>query len=49
MIKTDTEASDIVHRSVRDGWEPHFAVAMDDIKDELLILADQLGLEAIVY
>lgn len=49
VIKTDAEASDIVRRSVRDGWEPHFAVAMDDIKDELLILADQLGLEAIVY
>lgn len=49
VIETENAASEIVNESVFDGWEPHFAVAMGDIKEELLILADMLGIEAIVY
>ena len=49
VIKTDTSAPGIVNKSVCDGWEPHFAVAMDDIAEELKILCGMLGIEAVVY
>lgn len=46
VIKTEGDAAKIVNDSVTAGWEPHFAVAMGDIKAELEILANMLGIEA---
>lgn len=44
VVKTDTNAKDIVHRTVLEGWEPHFVVAYEDIADELEILGHMLGI-----
>ncbi len=45
VIKTENNAADIVNGSVKAGWEPHFAVAMDNIADELKALANFLNIE----
>ena len=45
VIKTKNSASEIIHNSVKAGWEPHFAVAMGDIADTLEALATMLGIE----
>ena len=45
VVKTENCASDIINNAVRDGWEPHFAVAMGNISKPLEILADMLGIE----
>lgn len=45
VVKTDSPADGIIDKSVRDGWEPHFAVAMGDIIDEVRALGNMLGLE----
>lgn len=49
VIRTDTSSADIINSAVKSGWEPHFAVAMGDIKDELCILANYLGIEVEEY
>ncbi len=49
VVKTKSDAAAVVDRSVSDGWEPHFVVAMGDIAAELHILADMLGIEAVEY
>lgn len=46
VVKTEKPPLEIVERAVREGWEPHFVVAMGDIKEELKILADILSIEA---
>ena len=43
VVKTDADAETLVRRTVRDGWEPHYAVAYGDISRELSSLADMLG------
>lgn len=45
VIKTDLPSFDVVNNSVKAGWEPHFAVAMGDIAEELSALANMLGIE----
>ena len=45
VVRTENCASDIINNAVRDGWEPHFAVAMGNISKPLEILADMLGIE----
>ncbi|MBQ7739964.1 MAG: fucose isomerase [Eubacterium sp.] len=49
VIKTDSPAESVVCDSVKAGWEPHFAVAMGDVKAELEALANMLGTEVEVY
>ncbi len=46
VVKTEKPSFEIVEKAVRDGWEPHFVVAMGDIKEEIRILADILSIEA---
>lgn len=48
VFRADGSAEDIVRRTVRDGWEPHYAVIYGDVSAELAYLADMLGLEAVV-
>lgn len=45
VVKTNSNVSDLVANAVKGGWEPHFAVAMGDICDELESLANMLGIE----
>jgi len=45
VIKTDNNAEDLINKAVKDGWEPHFAVAMGNIKNEIKVVANFLGLE----
>ena len=49
VVKTDTPSKEVINNSVKAGWEPHFAVAMGDIKEELKALADMLQIEAEKY
>jgi len=49
VIKTENPSKDIVTSSVKDGWEPHFAVAFDDISAELKALAEMLNIEVCEY
>ncbi|MBR4766935.1 MAG: fucose isomerase [Clostridia bacterium] len=45
VVKTENSAPDIINSAVKDGWEPHFAVAAGNISQTLEILADMLGIE----
>lgn len=45
VIKTQHSAYDTVTNAVKDGWEPHFAVAMGDIKNEIKSLGLLLNIE----
>lgn len=49
VVKSDTNASDLINNAVKSGWEPHFVVAMTDIKDEIIALANMLGIEVEEY
>lgn len=49
VVKTENSSLDVVSNSVKAGWEPHFAVAMGDIKDELKALANMLQIEVEAY
>lgn len=49
VIEVENAAKDIVVSSVKDGWEPHFAVAFDDISAELISLCEMLGIEVCEY
>ena len=45
VIKTDQSSKALVENSVKNGWEPHFVVAMGDIAAEMKVLANMLGIE----
>ncbi|MBQ9531188.1 MAG: fucose isomerase [Eubacterium sp.] len=49
VVKTKNNAFDILNSSVTSGWEPHFAVAMGDIEEELKALSNMLGIEVEEY
>jgi len=49
VIKTESDAFKLINSAVSDGWEPHFAVAMGDISEEITILGDMLGIKVIKY
>lgn len=49
VVKSEGDAKTIVTRSVKEGWEPHFAVAYGDISEELRILAEMLNIEVCSY
>ena len=45
VVKTDNSAESIVNGAVKNGWEPHFVVAMGDISLQLEMLANMLNIE----
>ena len=45
VVRTQNSAPDIINTAVKDGWEPHFAVAVGNISKTLEILAGMLGIE----
>ena len=49
VVKTKSDASDVIHFAVKDGWEPHFAVAMGNVTKQLKALAEMLALEVFEY
>lgn len=49
VVKTGNPSKEIVTSSVKDGWEPHFAVAFDDISAELKALGEMLNIEVCEY
>ena len=44
MIQTENDARNIVETAVKNGWEPHFAVAWGDIYDTVKALGNMLGI-----
>ena len=49
VVKTEGSSRAVVERSVKNGWEPHFVVAMADIREELLALANMLDIPIEAY
>lgn len=49
VVQTEGDSYEIVNRSVKDGWEPHFVVIYGDVKEELKILAHMLEVEVCEY
>lgn len=49
VIKTDSNAKELVTSSVKDGWEPHFIVIYTDASQELEILGNMLDIEIYKY
>ena len=49
VVQTEGASYEIVNRSVKDGWEPHFVVIYGDVKEELKILAHMLEVEVCEY
>lgn len=46
VVKTKNNVGEIINRAVKEGWEPHFAVAMGDVSAELEAFARLLNIEA---
>lgn len=44
-VRTEGRAEDIVNTTVKEGWEPHYAVIYGDCADSLEILGHMLNLE----
>ncbi len=49
VFQPSSNADILVNKSVKDGWEPHFAVLYGDVADELEILANMLNMEVCKY
>jgi len=49
VFKADTDITELVTDSVKDGWEPHYAVIYSDCAEELTILGEMLGIEICKY
>lgn len=49
VVKTDSNASELVNNSVKDGWEPHFVVIYANVAEELEILGNLLEIEICKY
>ena len=49
VVKTANDAKEIVYGSVKEGWEPHFAVIYGNVSMELEMLAHMLGMEICRY
>lgn len=49
VVKTEHAPEEVVSDSVKDGWEPHFAVAYGDVSAELTSLAHMLNMEVCAY
>lgn len=49
VVKIDAPAREIVEGSVKNGWEPHFVVVMDDVAAELSALAEMYGIPVEQY
>ena len=49
VVKTENDSRAIVEASVKNGWEPHFVVAMGDIRQELRALATMLDIPVEEY
>lgn len=45
VVKTQKLAKDIVCRTVKDGWEPHFIVIYGDVQSELKALGNMLNID----
>ena len=45
LVVKVSDAKNLVYGSVKRGWEPHFIVAMDDIKEEIKAICDFLDIE----
>ena len=44
VVRTHSDARTLVETAVRNGWEPHFAVAYGDVSAAILALGDMLGI-----
>lgn len=49
VVKVENNSLEIIENSVKDGWEPHFAVVYGDISRELEALANMLNMEICKY
>lgn len=49
VVKTENSAEELIYDSVKDGWEPHFAVIYGDVKEELEVLGHMLRVEVCKY
>lgn len=45
VFKPKNPAADIVKKSVKDGWEPHYIIATSDIAETVICLSEFLGIE----
>jgi len=49
VVEMKGNAGDIVSRSVKDGWEPHFVVIYASVPDQLEIIGSMLNIEVCRY
>lgn len=47
VVRTDVNAKELVENAVKEGWEPHFAIVTEDIREELTILSDLLKIRIV--
>lgn len=49
VVKTENLVEKLVNQSVLDGWEPHFIIIYENVREELKILGHILGIEVWEY
>jgi L-fucose isomerase-like protein len=49
VVKTKSNATEVVDKTVRDGWEPHYVVAYGDIVDSIKAYGKFMNFDVIEY
>ena len=49
VVKTEYPVKELVEGAVKYGWEPHYAVAMGDITEEIKALGNMMGIEVFAF
>ena len=49
VVKTNSNAAEVVDKTVRDGWEPHYVVAYGDIIDTIKAYGNFMNIDVIEY
>lgn len=49
VVKTQADAKEVIEKSVKAGWEPHFVVCYGNVADKLTVLAHMLGAEVFQF
>lgn len=49
VVQVEPEVNPMISSIVKEGWEPHFVVIYEDIKEELTYLAEMFECEVVTY
>jgi L-fucose isomerase-like protein len=49
VVKTKSNAAEVINKTVRDGWEPHYVVVYGDIVDTIKAYGNFMNIDVVEY